>query len=125
MSWLSHFEFGDTHRPYRIYEDSLIEGPTTSLDYWIDRWMDAYSYLVEISRKNSEQLIFVSYERLCSEQGYKENLFEWLGVSKSQFPLTPKPGRQINLSIDPEKLSAADLLYQQMLELSLKVIPIS
>ncbi len=74
MIWLVHHEFGGSHRPFRFPNTSSSFGESMTVEYWIQRWVDAYAYLLPLLRSNSGRLIAVSYERLCDNSSY------WLGL---------------------------------------------
>lgn len=80
MRWLVHHEFGADHRPFRFPN----AGPSTlspdSIDYWLERWTDAYCYLLDFFRQNLGNVVPVQYERLCEDQAYRSAIFERVGV---------------------------------------------
>lgn len=74
MTWLVHHEFGATHRPFQFHGNIDSDLSPDSLDYWLQRWVEAYGYLLELLRENHANVIPVSYERLCNHSGYWEEL---------------------------------------------------
>ncbi|MGD9331301.1 MAG: sulfotransferase [Desulfobacterales bacterium] len=64
MTWLAHHEFGADHRPFRFNEKANIAEDTDKLSYWLERWIDAYTFI----RENlPNQSILVAYESLCHD----------------------------------------------------------
>lgn len=66
--YLGHYEFGMAHKNYEFltnisnkFEDDL---------YWLSKWRDTYSYLININQPN---IIFLSYENFCKNP---RSLFE-------------------------------------------------
>ncbi|MFT5700809.1 MAG: hypothetical protein ACI8ZB_003694 [Desulforhopalus sp.] len=64
MTWLVHHEFGADHRPFLFNEQIGTEEGTEKLSYWLQLWINTYSYLLE---KLPAQAMFLSYELLCDD----------------------------------------------------------
>ncbi len=67
MTWLAHHEFGATHKPFQFNVNAPAVGAPDEFDYWLQRWVDAYAYLLLLLEQQDSNLIPVSYERLCTE----------------------------------------------------------
>jgi hypothetical protein len=90
MTWLAHHEFGATHRPFQFSESSQIDGSPDQFDYWLQRWIDAYAYLLPLLEKRNGNVIPISYERLCSEPKY------WLEIcQRIDLPETRSSFREV------------------------------
>ncbi len=67
MRWLAHHEFGLTHRPF-FFEETGTKinscNDATDINYWLKRWIEIYTYLLESSPSGS---FFVCYESLCQQ----------------------------------------------------------
>lgn len=66
MTWLVHHEFGADHRRFNFAassSDRTNQRPE-DLGYWIELWIDAYSYLEKVAEKLGPQVEFVCYEDL-------------------------------------------------------------
>lgn len=63
MEWLGHFEFGKGQRPFALPAGELapFEGDAGSINYWLQRWISYYSYVIGINDVN-----LISYERFLS-----------------------------------------------------------
>lgn len=77
VSWLGHFEFGDTHRPFAFA--GMPEGGPDQLSYWLDIWRDVYAAMAEIA-KDRGNILFVCYEDLCIDKAYQRALMQRLSL---------------------------------------------
>lgn len=84
MSWLGHFEFGDTHRPFRFSDKADSTYDNDSLNYWLKLWIDVYGYLLYEVKNVSPNILYVSYERLCSSEGYLKHVDSFIDVQRSK-----------------------------------------
>jgi hypothetical protein len=77
MEWLGHYEFGLGQKHY-CYAEKLPNQPREDINYWIQSWIDAYSFAL---KDESSDLIFTGYESLCEAplQGFTK-LFELLDL---------------------------------------------
>jgi hypothetical protein len=83
MRWLVHHEFGADHRPFRFFDAKSSTLPKSSLEYWLERWIDAYSYLLVVLTQSSGNVFPVHYERLCKDQTYRATIFDRVGVNSA------------------------------------------
>lgn len=113
MTWLVHHEFGATHLPFRFFDHVKVKGSPKDLDYWLDRWLDAYAYMLELMEKNLPNVIAVSYERLCNQEGYWNALCNKIGlpVSTSSFRNTTIAAEP---NVDANQLLRAKEIYQKL-----------
>lgn len=81
MRWLVHHEFGADHRPFRFPGAIPSALSPNSIDYWLERWIDAYSFLLDVLRQNPGNTVPVEYERLCDDQIYRSAIFDRVQVS--------------------------------------------
>ena len=118
MEWISHHEFGATHRPYVFSADSTVGLDTDVLDYWLERWIDAYEFVIEFTRTAPPNVIAVCYERLCGDRDYWMSICRRVGLrhgtlaSFSAPPLTTLP------SANRELIEKAQAIYQQLVAIS-------
>jgi len=82
MRWLVHHEFGADHRPFRFPDTAPSTRSPDSIEYWLERWIDAYSFLLNVLRQNLDNTLPVHYERLCEDHAYRAGIFDRLGVSQ-------------------------------------------
>jgi len=116
MTWLAHHEFGATHRPFKFSEAQKIGGSPDQLDYWLQRWIDAYSYLLNIIEQNHSNIIAVSYERLCADFSYWSALCEKLDLPQISWPFR-KPNHPGKRDIERPYLEPAMRIYRALEQL--------
>jgi hypothetical protein len=61
MTWLGHFEFGNTHRPYRFPQSVVTGLKPHSPDYWLNTWFETYRYALSVARQRGN-VVPVCYE---------------------------------------------------------------
>ena len=66
MTWLVHHEFGSDHRPFILDEQTSPRQDPESLNYWLEIWLQTYTYLVDNLSNNTH---LVCYETLCDDSG--------------------------------------------------------
>lgn len=126
MAWLVHHEFGATHRPFRFPGDPPATGAPSALDYWVQRWVDAYGHLLEVLRsRRSDNLVVVEYETLCGDTTYRRRLFDRVGceaLSDGFRPaVTDHDGMQTN--IDPSLAECAYAIRDELAAIAREVHP--
>lgn len=63
MNWLGHHEFGMNQKPFQFTDDSAPDSKDkNSIDYWLQIWINYYTYLLEVDRQNT---LFVNYSDYC------------------------------------------------------------
>ena len=87
LGWLGHYEFGLDHRPFRYAVEQSPTGTaelafkTSTVDYWIARWIDTYSQVLNQHKSGQVSCTFFSYELLCSQpDAVKRWLNNFLGI---------------------------------------------
>lgn len=64
MGWLGHFEFGLDHKPFNfVKEIGMQEYPKEDVNYWLGRWIDYHSFLLE--NIDVTKLHLVTYDDFC------------------------------------------------------------
>ena len=118
MSWLAHHEFGGDQRRFVFDEAQGAEyGNPDDLSYWLDVWIDAYSYLAKQADTLGQNLLFFSYERLTdAPEEVRVQLFDRLGL-ETEAPLEVRD-RPAEDKSEPalSRLVEARRLYTQMME---------
>ena len=111
MGWLVHHEFGLDHLPFEWELEALTDMDSTTIDYWLIRWICTYRYLLDSIEKTNCSIVFVSYERLCSNHdGTWQSLSELL-----KLPAKP-PIKFINKN-SPVSESKNLILYKNSLNI--------
>lgn len=79
MNWLGHHEFGLNQKRFQFTEESQsYSSEKSGLDYWLQVWINYYSYLLTIDRSG---VIFVDYDFYCQyPEKVLESIYEKLGV---------------------------------------------
>jgi hypothetical protein len=80
MRWLVHHEFGAGHRPFMFHDVSPTVLSPDVVDYWLERWIDAYSFLRNMFRQNPLNTVPVHYERMCDDEVYRKKIFARVGI---------------------------------------------
>ena len=78
MTWLGHHEFGLGHRPFRFDDAGRPKHTTNTLNYWLQLWCEAYSWL---ERSSPKAALFVCYEDLCVRPETWSRLAELADIS--------------------------------------------
>lgn len=96
MAWLAHHEFGSDHRPFHFVERSLSSDKPSNISYWLDRWNDCYSFLLNHYEQERSRVKFVCYENMCADDGSSwRNLCDFL---KLQFSIPSAFRKKTTLS---------------------------
>lgn len=97
MGWLGHFEFGAGHRPFQFSSAENIYDPKT-LPYWLFLWNNVYYRLLS---STPEQVIFLSYDMLCSDGGLTWNrLMELTDIGGGHEALEPLRHKEYRITED-------------------------
>ena len=80
MRLLAHHEFGATHRPFVFDKGQAITGDSNTLDYWLDRWCQYYQFILEFLEQKPENVMLVSYQRLCREPSYWQEICKFVDI---------------------------------------------
>jgi hypothetical protein len=134
MNWLVHHEFGSTHRPFDFSTVSIartdhIERSISTdssrllnqsknecnVDYWLQRWVDAYGYLLTVLERGMPNVIPVSYEKICNQPEYWQEICQQVRLDMvpyefNQPQLTHYPSNDYYLKI--KSLEIYESLYQ-------------
>ncbi len=124
MTWLVHHEFGSTHRPFRFNGSPLqggLQGTPTEIDYWLDRWSDAYTHLLEALDSGLPNLLPVSFEQLCNEPAYWARLCKALDLPETQSPFKHTLP-QIKVTADPQRERLATSIYERLEALAARAL---
>jgi hypothetical protein len=118
MTWLAHHEFGADHRPFVFFGSTLDGKDTDSLSYWLQLWLNTYTYL----RENlPSQAILVSYESLCDDTEFVwKKLSERIDLSPyDQAVSFSKSLHQVKASLPPDCLTRAYDVYNDLVTRSI------
>ena len=124
MRDLGHLEFGELHQPIAFEGVESLESrfAPESLDYWIGYWVSAFREVL----KGRDQVILLSYERLCSRgPAALHRLAEELELAHGSLDsgtvrLRPRArSDDCSIGLDSELAQTAEALHGQLLELSI------
>ena len=64
MNWLGHYEFGLNQKPFVFngLSKEFVEDEKDSMDFWLNSWINYYSYVLTIEHPNT---ILVNYDSYC------------------------------------------------------------
>lgn len=118
MRWLVHHEFGAGHRPFRFSGSTPSTLLPNMLDYWFERWIDAYSYLLDVVSDNPTNTLPVHYERLCEDEIYRAAVFARVGAGATDVIL-----KNMNKNNDEGNVSGplsrhAESVFSELCELA-------
>ncbi len=122
MTWLGHHEFGQDHRPFVFDANNIPErGSENGIDYWLQRWVDAYQFILNQARSGEAEFLLFSYEKLCDAPvSIHRRLIEIVGIRNTQIDeLSLKPSFDTDAQTSNSELhSTAMGIYKTLSELS-------
>lgn len=118
MGWLAHHEFGGGHRPFKWPDQPAKAYKIESIDYWLWQWISTYSALLqnyENPLNQSEQLLFVCYESICSDtERVWGALSHKLDIVSSNIPDFKAQTAEVPAANDPGLEKSARELYEKL-----------
>ena len=118
LRWLGHCEFGATHRGfYESHAQPISKFPIESLDYWLEQWHNAYSYLARLIDRHPN-LIPLCYERLASSTSAWRKLSQRIGaeVSGDLFDNRNDASIESSAQFDASLMDSCQELYLRLAE---------
>lgn len=81
MNLLGHNEFGKDAKPfiYHDEENNLIEKNKLDLDYWLNQWINTYSWVLNNQIYNFKNVKLISYEVLCKKKSLYKKICKLIG----------------------------------------------
>lgn len=121
MKWLSHFEFGPNHRPFRLshYQPKFTD--PCDINYWLEIWMHVYSCLLSVVESKRTNIFFISYERLCIDCSYWKSICDLVDIPHNEKIVFEAPKRDLHMKVDQNLSSLAKNLYEKCEQLSHRV----
>jgi hypothetical protein len=120
MTWLCHHEFGATHRPFMLRTEINQFSDTATLNYWLERWVQCYSYLNGVLDGGKAAAFFVPYESLCTHPDVWTSIAELAGVNGSGHTEFRMRERSSSPACDPQISQTANDLYRNIVQSALK-----
>ena len=125
MNLIGHREFGLNQKPfnYEMKSDQKksIFDADEKLNYWIQSWINCYSWLYEyIKKAKPKNLLLISYEELCEPNSEKlKNLFQRLQLNTNYDFILRNKNKSNNLvDIDKTLISESKEIYLKLIEIS-------
>ena len=79
MKWIGHTEFGPNYIP--IHNQNLNFDNDLEINHWIEQWYLTYNETFQ-SLKNTRNVYFISYAKLCSNRDYWYQIQKLLNIEK-------------------------------------------
>ncbi len=115
MDWIGHTEFGLNYHP--IKEEGLLFSDSNLINHWLEQWLLTYSNLFS-DFKNKNNILFICYESLCSNDRIWENLSDFIRVKKYNFDFV-KSHKEVNQKFDPNLYGDCCDLYQDLVSITI------
>ena len=113
MKWLVHCEFGAHHKPFLFPQHSNTYPDSQQMNYWLERWLDAYSYLMKVEEKNTAgNIYFVCYEYLCEQKNYWHALANLIDISSQEKTAFRKHEDEIEFDYNKDLLEKANEIFK-------------
>ncbi len=127
MNLIGHREFGLNQIYFKYDEQSLkklkkssVEG-NLSFEYWLQSWINTYSWLSKINLKKNKNIFFLSYEELCSKNNSIINkLFNSINLDLPKENSLINKNSQSNNLKKTKLIKEANLIYEKLKEKSFK-----
>ena len=120
MPWLGHHEFGATHRPFRLPVPIEEIGTPNELDYWIQQWIQYYTYVEQLLDRAPERCYLIPYEDLCAVPEVWARLAEIVQIDLGDCPQFRISDRSLDPACAPERLRLARQLYSRLQDCALE-----
>lgn len=114
MTWLGHHEFGATHRPFRLPVDVSDAGKPDGLDYWLQQWIQYYSYAEKLLQDDAQRCYLVPYENLCGDPEIWKRLAEIVQIDVENQPAFRITDKALEAICSSERLELARQLYRRL-----------
>ncbi len=118
MNWLGHHEFGINQKPFQFTDDSApYSNDKNSIDYWLQIWINYYTYLLEVERHNT---LFINYSDYCDYPNEVLNKIQHLlGLEPCFTDLPSYKNKRTSVANCSETLkSKAYSIFNQLKEIS-------
>jgi len=115
MDWIGHKEFGLGYCP--LAQNELLFRGKGSVDHWLEQWLLTYSKLI-LDVKGLKNIVFVSYESLCSSSSTWTNVSEFIEVDHQSSVVFNRSKDKIVTEFNEELYDKCSELYAQLSNLS-------
>tara|TARA_A100001011_G_scaffold130388_1_gene137379 strand:- start:8292 stop:9260 length:969 start_codon:yes stop_codon:yes gene_type:complete len=117
MKWIGHTEFGPNYIPIR--KDNLTFKDDLNINHWIEQWYLTYKNTVKLL-KNKNNIIFISYEKLCSSKEYWYKIQKKVQIENLYNFEFKESKKEIRLKTNKELCKKAYSLYLDLNNLEIE-----
>ena len=115
MKWLGHHEFGITHKPFELENEYSKLTDKMSINYWLCKWIEYYSHVLDLVRDGCKNIILVSYEELCKDKNVWKNLCNKINIQETESEFHSKnKNKNENIKSDIFYYTKALQIYDQL-----------
>ena len=111
MKWIGHTEFGPNYIP--IHNQNLNFQNDLEINHWIEQWYLTYSDSFQ-SLKNTKNVNFISYEKLCSNSEYWFQIQKLVNIRKPYDFEFKESKKEISWKVDAGLKEKALSLYNEL-----------
>ena len=127
MNLIGHREFG-LNQTYFKYDNKSLEklnesdpNGNLSFNYWLQSWINTYSWLSNINLEIHKNIFFISYEDLCEKNNMTLNkIFNLIDLNFSEENLLINKNTQDNKIIENSLIKEANIVYKKLKDKSFK-----
>ena len=112
FNYLGHHEFGLNHKSFHLAEKASNSYNINSLNYWLQIWLNYYTYILENLQEN---IYFIAFEDICSNPLIVSNYLNSILNPKNKIVLSGYiPKGQKELTYDQNLISTCNMLYKDL-----------
>lgn len=116
MNWLGHHEFGLNHRSFKLTEAQESTYDPSTLNYWIQCWVEYYSTLLILIGDDSNAFLVDYHDFANKPERILTVLEQELNLEFGNKPNSPFEGiKRTGLEIEPTLLEHAQQVYRELL----------
>ncbi len=116
MKLIGHTEFGPNYIP--IHNKNLNFNNYFEINHWLEQWLLIYSNVFQ-SLINEQNVYFISYEKLCSNQDYWFQIQKLVNIERPYNFEFKESKKDVSLYVDKELKEEAFSLYFRLNDLNL------
>ncbi len=114
MDWLGHHEFGLNQKTFQFNDSAIsFNDDKSSLDYWLQVWINYYSHLLKIDKTHT---LFIDYDSYCKQpKEVLESVYQKAGMEVYLPALSPFDNkRKVTLNCSEQLKAKAEEIYAQL-----------
>jgi hypothetical protein len=83
MHLIGHYEFGlnSFDFKYGLYKTSNNIDNKEDINFWLQKWISAYSWLLDYAMSKSNNVKFISYSKICNDINYVQKMYKDLDLN--------------------------------------------